>query len=442
MTAGPALLRDENLAAAKAAVQRPKSPAAKKRARKHPPAGEAEGLDQLSPGVPSELSDVAEGCPPNLLKLNLRLAESLGDWSGYVRDLFKIRATFTDLGRHLLELMSTMPTPLGNFVRSYCLTAQPSTLGEDSKSDGHGDLLPIPMWRVTTAIDGITDNNIDWVKAMVAVIDFQYCTGWAKPICVPVRDTLSACQRAALTQLGATVDANILSADSLLPFADCDKLLSSKRYDYAGRPVEYMEDLVCEKVVMAWPRIGHAGIQPIESFLTPETLAAFQDPHKLLLPWERMPSNAPRSRVRASDAEWFKIVRAGWERGMMKPVNDADVPRDRSGHLITNGAGAVFKEKIVDGQPTAAQRFISILCPINAVTVPLTGAQDTLPYIGQITGIMLEEDEALYLESEDLQSAFNLFAVPNKWLPFFSYSKKVDGAAMGLPAGTVGPAGP
>ena len=373
MTASPALLRVKSLAAAKATVKRPKSPVAKPRAHKHPPAGELEHLDKVSPEVPSELSDDAEGCPPNLLKLNLRLAENLSDWSGYVRDLFKVRATFTDLGRHLLELLSTMPTPLGNFVRSYCLTAQPSTAGEGSKADGHCDLLPIPMWRITTKIEGVTDNNIDWVKAMVAVIDFQYCTGWAKPICVPVPDALSLCQKAAITELAGVVDSNILSADTLLPFADCDRLLSSKKYDYAGRPVEYMEDLVCDKVVMAWPRRGQAGVQSIEAFLTPETLAAFQDPHKLLLPRERMPSNAPRSRVRASDAEWFKIVQAAWERGMMRPVNDADVPRDRSGHLITNGAGAVFKEKMVDGKAIAAQRFISILCPINAVTTPLVG---------------------------------------------------------------------
>ena len=48
---------------------------------------------------------------------------------------------------------------------------------------------------------------------------------------------------------------------------------------------------------------------------------------------------------------------------------------------------------------------------------------------------MLEENESLYLESEDLQSAFNLFSVPDEWLGFFSYSKKVDSSAFGLPAG-------
>ena len=49
---------------------------------------------------------------------------------------------------------------------------------------------------------------------------------------------------------------------------------------------------------------------------------------------------------------------------------------------------------------------------------------------------MLQDDETLLLDSEDLQSAFNLFAMPDAWLGFFAYSKKVDGAAFGLKAGT------
>ena len=386
--------------------------------------------------MPVDLSEIPDGCPVNLLRLDLRVADNLSDWAHYVRDVFKLRSTFTDLGRHLLGLMASMPTPLGNFVRSYCLAAQPLTSAGTAQADGHGDLLPIPMWRISTQIPSVDDNNVDWLKALVAVINFQYCTGWAKPVCVPARDILTTAQAEALSRMALVINANILSADTVLPFADCDRLLSSKKYDYAGRPVEYMEDLDCAKVLMAWPAEGQAAIQPLEAFLTPDTREALADPQKLLLPRERMPTNAPRSRVRASDSEWFKIVEAAWKRGMMKPVDDSLVPRDRQGHLITNGAGAVFKEKLVDGKTIPAQRFMSILCPINAVTTPLKGSQDTLPYIGQLTGIMLEEDESLHLESEDLQSAFNLFSVPEQWLPFFSYSKKVDGAALGLPTGT------
>ena len=44
---------------------------------------------------------------------------------------------------------------------------------------------------------------------------------------------------------------------------------------------------------------------------------------------------------------------------------------------------------MIDGKPHKCQRLISILCPINAVM----GA------IGQLTGILLEEDEGLYLDT-------------------------------------------
>lgn len=367
----------------------------------------------------------------------MRLTEDLAEWSSQVKDLFKLRVTFTDLGRHLLGLISTMPTPLGNFTRSFCLAAQPLTSGGADSKESHGDLLPIPVWRIGRDIADVTDDNIDWLKVLISTINFQYCTGWAKPICVPAKDNLSSLQRDAISRMARVVDSNILTSEQLLPFGECDKLLNSKKYDYAGRPVEYMEDLVCERILPAWPRKGQAAIQPLDAFLTPETKKLLEDPQKLLLPPEKMPTNVVRSKVRASDQEWFKIVRAAWERGMMRPVDDARVPRDRNGHLIVNGAGAVHKEKMVDGRAVACQRFISILCPINSVTTPLAGSQDTLPYVGQLTGLMLEEDESLYLESEDLQSAFNLFSVPDQWLGFFSYAKKVDGSAMGLESGTM-----
>lgn len=88
-----------------------------------------------------------------------------------------------------------------------------------------------------------------------------------------------------------------------------------------------------------------AGIQPIEAFLKEETRQALAEPLKLLLPSDKMPDQGIRSRARASDAEWFKIVHAAHQRGMMKPVDDTNVPWDRQGHLITNGAGGVFMKR-------------------------------------------------------------------------------------------------
>ena len=93
----------------------------------------------------------------------------------------------------------------------------------------------------------------------------------------------------------------------------------------------------------------------------------------------------------------------------MSYVDDEELPKDRGGHYICGGAGGVKKIKNINGKEVAAQRFISIFCPQNEVMQLLPGAQDTLPYIGQLAGVLAEKDDYLVLDSEDLESAFNLF---------------------------------
>ena len=92
---------------------------------------------------------------------------------------------------------------------------------------------------------------------------------------------------------------------------------------------------------------------------------------------------------------------------------------------------------MINGERAMCQKFISILCLLNAATIPLKGAQDTLPFIGTMTSFQVEEEQIAHMESEDLQSAFNLFAAPAQSLPYFAYSKKVEGAAFRLQAGTL-----
>ena len=162
---------------------------------------------------------------------------------------------------------------------------------------------------------------------------------------MPFEPMLTANQVKAIKSLASMVTANVVSADPLGSLGQARELLASKRYDYAGAPIEYMEDLIAEKVAPAWLRPSEAGVQPIERYLSAETADAFKYPDRLLLPPGKMLEKAPRSRVRASDEEWFKSCKMGHERGMMKVVIDDLIPRGRKGHLITSGAGAVKKEK-------------------------------------------------------------------------------------------------
>jgi hypothetical protein len=59
---------------------------------------------------------------------------------------------------------------------------------------------------------------------------------------------LSENQKLSIQEMARTVNDNILSAAQLPTTGRACEALQSKRYDYSGNPVEYMEDLVAEKV--------------------------------------------------------------------------------------------------------------------------------------------------------------------------------------------------
>ena len=168
---------------------------------------------------------------------------------------------------------------------------------------------------------------------------------------MPIELQLSDNQRRALEEMARTVDDNIVGADRIPSFNQARDSLASKRFDYAGNPVEYMEDLVADRIFPTWPRPGEAAVRCISDFLDepkgvdPSSGSAACHLEKVIL-------------VRACDAEWYKICKEGHRRGMFCMVDDKDVPRDRAGHLVVNGAGGVKKVKVVDRRETQLQRLI------------------------------------------------------------------------------------
>eukprot|EP00435_Cladocopium_sp_Y103_P044150 s460_g12.t1 len=397
------------------------------------------GATEVENGSDSE-QDVVSSALRSRIAVGRNAAISLAEWQRGCCEIFKEGKTFADLGYYILESLRWLDTPLGHFIRTFCNHAQPPPAAE-ATYDRKGDLLPIHPSVVVAGQHGVTPQNRDWVMAVLSLIDFNYCTGWTKPVCVPMDTRLSANQCGALQELARTIDDNIMEAVPLPTLAEAKDSLQSKKYDYSGNPVEYLQDLVAEKVFPTWPKQGEAGVRCITDFLTGEALEAMSDPKQWVLPLDLQPEASKKSIVRASDAEWFRICSEGYRRGMMVMVSDDDVPKDRSGHLVVNGAGAVKKEKVINGQVKQLQRFISVLVPTNNHMAELPGAQDSLPYVGMLTALHIGPNEELVIDSEDFASAFNLFSVPDCWCPFFAYSKKVDGAAFGRPdLGQVRPA--
>ena len=371
------------------------------------------------------------------VKMNEAAAvRSSRDWRTCVEEVLKKRVSFADLGRYLVEMVCNLDTALGNFVREYSNPMRPphhSTEVYQRK----GDLLPIHPSCVKVGMKGVTAENIHWVKVTLCCLNFHHCAAWGKPICVPMDDRVAENQRLAIQQLGETISRNIVTAEILPTVGEAKEMLNTKRYDYCGNPVEHMQELDAEKIIATWPKVGAAGVRYITEFLEGELGEAVSDPKAWWLPRDRMPEKRTVSRVRATDETWYKICEAAHARGMMEVVEDSELMKDRNGHYIVNGAGGVLKEKEVNGKKVQLQRFISVLIPTNEHTMQLPGEQDSLPYVGQLTGILLKEEEKLIISSEDFTSAFNLFAVPKSWLPHFAFSKKVDASAFGGRAGVM-----
>ena len=132
----------------------------------------------------------------------------------------------------------------------------------------------------------------------------------------------------------------------------------------------------------------------------------------------------PRAKVHASPQEWFRIVKKGIELGMFHPIHESLIFRDHNGQKVLNGAMAVaMRKRHEDGTETILQRFITNLIPTNSYLRRLRGDAHSLPRVGRLSPITLQDHEQLV-------SAFNLFAVAEQWRDAFVFEKRVPGSVV------------
>ena len=81
---------------------------------------------------------------------------------------------------------------LGKFFRLWCLPTQPHP-GAVPPHSRRGDILPMPIWNI-----GISEDVTPWLQAAFSVLNFNYCTGWTRPVCVPIEGGLTGNQIEAL----------------------------------------------------------------------------------------------------------------------------------------------------------------------------------------------------------------------------------------------------
>ena len=214
-------------------------------------------------------------------------------------------------------------------------------------------------------------------------------------------------------------------------FSDVVSDLKQRKVDYNGNMVSVRRNLIASKVLPAWPQVGKAASVDVMSFLRGELAQDMSDPKRCLLPVEEWPTTTPKSKVYASDSEWYDIVHAGWKRGMIDEVPEHDIFRNNLGQPVMAGAMGVDKFKNTREGVLHLLRFISILTPINAYMRKLRGDANTLPYMGQLSLALLEPEQHTIIDSADLENCFNIYRLPREWLRFFTFSKRVSQGAVG-----------
>ncbi|CAK9036064.1 unnamed protein product [Durusdinium trenchii] len=289
---------------------------------------------------------------------------------------------------HVLENAGHLRTKFGRFR---------TTLGQKATAQDAPegpDLLPISLDALELRRD-IQSEVRAWVILMAWALNFLYCTGWEQPRHMDHPGKLTTAQTKMVDQHLVPAVRRMCPKGLKIPsYQKLKEQLQKKGYGYDGS---------------SWEMVNK--------------------PLLTILPAEEWPETVPQSYVRASDAEWERLVAEGYQLGLFQPCPEEEILRSPSGEMILNGAGAVPKEK--NGK--ILQRFISILCPLNAVSRKIEGDESTLPYVGQVGLCELEAEGAIVIDSEDLQSAFNLFEMPRGWRGMFVYRKQVRGGVLGLP---------
>ena len=181
--------------------------------------------------------------------------------------------------------LDQLDSPLGAYARS-CKGSgvPPSETAQPPRGD---ELLPLSP-EVMSRFTALEPDKRDSMKLILAVLSLLAMGGRYDPKrSLPPPPSLSKGQEIMLDHLMERLDDLSQVGTLCPPVEEATKTLGSARFDYCGEPVMVMEELVAEKVIPVWPKIGEAAVQPVMSYLPSGMAEMLEDPRNCLRPeWE------------------------------------------------------------------------------------------------------------------------------------------------------------
>ena len=188
------------------------------------------------------------------------------------------------------------------------------------------------------------------------------------------------------------------------PSEEWKRTISSLSITYTGEVIEKASMLTLKQVLPGLPSPEHGGLVNIMEILPPELAEELKDPSKLIK--AEFPDPMPRPKVMCEDQEWDHIVKALYERGIVKP---AKTMPSIHGKRAVNGAFGVPKAGKFLPTGEEVLRLIIDLRVTNWMMRQIEGDTATLTGAATFQRIVIEEGSQLLVSGEDLTAAFYLF---------------------------------
>ena len=359
----------------------------------------------------------------------------------------------SQMGFHLALQVAKNPGSLGEYFHWSLRTPE-------KREERVRNLFPLPLWLDSrmqlrevleegTALDrpgkwrerGDTRSSAQKMKRVeglkvwhgLLVISLNYLYGERKADAPPLPGgQATEAQEKALTrlwnQLKIFLDEKGKKGVPRTPMAEWKHTIGDLSVSYTGEIVEKAAKLSLRQILPGLPSPEHGGMVDLLE-VVPESIAArLKDPESMVKC--EFPDPMPKPRVLCEPQEWQEVVKAMYERGLVKAATS--IPTIE-GQRVVNGAFGVPKagRHIESGEEVL--RLIMDLRATNWMMEQLEADTATLTGAATFQRVVVENGMDLLVSGEDLTSAFYLFRLPPEWTNLMVLDGAVPGEILGKP---------
>ena len=228
----------------------------------------------------------------------------------------------------------------------------------------------------------------------------------------------SPAARGVLKRLRAVIyESPLLKAEML--GLDFKTFFGTKGLDYSGEEVKLAQKVKWASIEPSFP--PEVGALDIREFCEGGVLHFVNNIEETILPVDEQSIGKTPS-VMVFDEHWEELASNLVSRGLCEVVHESSLHHVGQSVLL-NGLFAVGKGEIKNG--IAVTRLIMNLKPWNTISRSLSGDVGTLPMVTNMGAMHIHDNEVLMTSSEDLRCFFYLFRVPEAWVRFMGFGKRV-----------------